>query len=81
MDYCHLHGYDIFYNNALLQPMMFAYWAKYLVVWAAMIAHPETEWIWWVDSDMLITDMEFRLPLERYKDHNLIVHGWAHLIH
>ncbi|KAL2348298.1 hypothetical protein Fmac_002298 [Flemingia macrophylla] len=81
VDYCRIHGYDIFYNNALLHPKMFAYWAKYPVVRAAMLAHPEAEWIWWVDSDALFTDMEFRLPLERYKEHNLVVHGWAHLIH
>lgn len=58
-----------------------AYWAKYPVVRAAMVAHPEAEWIWWVDSDALFTDMEFKLPLERYREHNLVVHGWAHLIH
>jgi hypothetical protein len=81
VDYCRIHGYDIFYNNALLHPKMFAYWAKYPVVKAAMMAHPEAEWIWWVDSDALFTDMEFKLPLERYKDHNLVVHGWPHLIH
>nr|KYP52367.1 Galactomannan galactosyltransferase 1 [Cajanus cajan]KYP52397.1 Galactomannan galactosyltransferase 1 [Cajanus cajan] len=81
VDYCRLHGYDIFYNNALLQPKMLAYWAKYPVVRAAMMAHPEAEWIWWVDSDALFTDMDFKLPLSRYKQHNLVVHGWAHLIH
>ncbi|XP_030498457.2 putative glycosyltransferase 7 [Cannabis sativa] len=81
VDYCRIHGYDIFYNNALLHPKMGSYWAKLPVVRAAMMAHPEAEWIWWVDSDALFTDMDFKLPLERYKDHNLIVHGWAHLIH
>ncbi|KAI4315086.1 hypothetical protein L6164_027932 [Bauhinia variegata] len=81
VDYCRIHGYDIFYNDALLHPKMFTYWAKYPVVRAAMMAHPEAEWIWWIDSDALFTDMEFKLPLQRYKDHNLIVHGWPRLIH
>lgn len=80
VDYCRIQGYDIFYNNALLHPKMGSYWAKLPVVRAAMMAHPEAEWIWWVDSDAAITDMEFKLPLEKYKNHNLIVHGWAHLI-
>ncbi|GAB4846878.1 hypothetical protein Ancab_025886 [Ancistrocladus abbreviatus] len=80
VDYCRVHGYDIFYNNVLLHPKMFGYWAKYPVVRAAMIAHPEVEWIWWVDSDATITDMDFKLPLERYKNHNLVIHGWAHMI-
>lgn len=83
VDYCRIHGYDIFYNNALLHPKMGSFWAKLPVVRAAMLAHPEAEWIWWVDSDALFTDMEFKLPLERYnyKNHNLVVHGWAQLIY
>ncbi|GAV57712.1 Glyco_transf_34 domain-containing protein [Cephalotus follicularis] len=81
VDYCRIHGYDIFYTNALLDKRMNSYWAKLPAVKAAMVAHPEAEWIWWVDSDALFTDMEFKLPLERYKDHNLVVHGWPHLIY
>ncbi|KAE8693364.1 putative glycosyltransferase 7 [Hibiscus syriacus] len=81
VDYCRIHGYDIFYNNLLLHPKMGSYWAKLPIVKAAMLAHPEAEWIWWVDSDALFTDMEFKLPLERYKNHNLMVHGWPKLIY
>lgn len=76
VDYCRIHGYDIFYNNLLLHPKMKSFWAKLPVVKAAMLAHPEAEWIWWIDSDAAITDMEFKVPLERYKDHNMVVHGW-----
>ncbi|KAE8655832.1 Galactomannan galactosyltransferase 1 [Hibiscus syriacus] len=81
VDYCRIHGYDIFYNNLLLHPKMNSYWAKLPVVKAAMLAHPEAEWIWWVDSDALFTDMEFKLPLQRYKNQNLVVHGWPKLIY
>ncbi|KDP25125.1 hypothetical protein JCGZ_22660 [Jatropha curcas] len=81
VDYCRLHGYDIFYNNVLLHPNMTSFWAKYPIVKAAMLAHPETEWIWWVDSDAVFTDMEFKIPLEKYKDHNLVVRGWPSLIY
>lgn len=80
-DYCRIHGYDLFYNTVLLQPRMFSFWAKMPAVKAAMLAHPEAEWIWWVDSDAAFTDMDFTLPLDRYKGHNLVVHGWSHLIH
>ncbi|CAI0430541.1 unnamed protein product [Linum tenue] len=83
VDYCRIHGYDVFYNNVLLHPRMKSYWAKLPVVKAAMLAHPEAEWIWWVDSDALITDMEYKLPLDRYnyKGHNLVVHGWSKMIY
>ena len=83
VDYCRIHGYDIFYNNVLLHPKMSSYWAKLPVVKAAMLAHPEAEWIWWVDSDAMFTDMEYKLPLRRYdyRNHNLVVHGWEKLIY
>lgn len=81
VDYCRVHGYDIFYNNVLLNQKMGSFWAKIPLVRAAMLAHPEAEWIFWVDSDAVFTDMEFKIPLERYKDHNLVVHGWPNLIY
>ncbi|KAH6824436.1 Galactosyl transferase GMA12/MNN10 family protein [Perilla frutescens var. hirtella] len=81
VDYCRRHGIDIFYNNVLLQPKMFSFWAKTAAVKAAMLAHPESEWIWWVDSDAAFTDMDFEVPLHRYKEHNLVVHGWPRLVH
>ncbi|GFP93888.1 putative glycosyltransferase 7 [Phtheirospermum japonicum] len=80
VDYCRRHGIDIFYNNVLFQPKMFSFWAKTPTVKAAMLAHPEAEWIWWVDSDAAFTDMDFKLPLDKYKAHNLVIHGWPHLI-
>ncbi|PIN13836.1 Subunit of Golgi mannosyltransferase complex [Handroanthus impetiginosus] len=81
VDYCRIHGYDIFYNNAFLDPKMRSFWAKIPILKAAMLAHPEAEWLFWVDSDAMFTDMEFKVPLERYKDHNLVVHGWPNLIY
>ncbi|KAL0377925.1 UNVERIFIED_CONTAM: Glycosyltransferase 6 [Sesamum radiatum] len=81
VDYSRIHGYDIFYNNALLDPEMRSFWAKIPIIRAAMMAHPEAEWIFWVDSDAIFTDMEFKIPLDRYKDHNLVVHGWPNLIY
>uniref|UniRef100_A0A0E0BK28 Glycosyltransferase 6 n=1 Tax=Oryza glumipatula TaxID=40148 RepID=A0A0E0BK28_9ORYZ len=76
VDYCRLHGVELLYNNALLQPRMLAYWAKIPAVRAAMLAHPDAEWVWWVDADAVFTDMDFSLPLHKYKDHNLVVYGW-----
>ncbi|KAL6635042.1 hypothetical protein ACP70R_027713 [Stipagrostis hirtigluma subsp. patula] len=80
VDYCRLHGVQLLYNTALLRPSMNLYWAKIPAVRAAMIAHPEAEWVWWVDSDAVLTDMDFRLPLRRYRAHNLVVHGWPRLV-
>ena len=77
IDYCRLHpGVELFYNTALLQPEMRSYWAKIPVVRATMLAHPEAEWVWWLDADAVLTDMDFSLPLHRYRDHNLVLYGW-----
>ncbi|PVH34350.1 hypothetical protein PAHAL_8G202500 [Panicum hallii] len=76
LDYCRLHGVELLYNTALLEPSMVAYWAKIPAVRAAMLAHPEAEWVWWVDADAVFTDMDFALPLERYAGSDLVVYGW-----
>ncbi|CAI9111252.1 OLC1v1011430C1 [Oldenlandia corymbosa var. corymbosa] len=75
-DYSRIHGYDIFYNTACLDPKMCNVWAKVALVRAAMVAHPEAEWIWWMDSDAIFTDMYFKVPLQKYNRYNLIVPGW-----
>ncbi|GJN25418.1 hypothetical protein PR202_gb13242 [Eleusine coracana subsp. coracana] len=76
LDYCRLHGIQLLYNRALLHPAMASYWAKIPVLRAAMLAHPEAEWVWWVDADAVFTDMDLALPLDRYAEHNLVVYGW-----
>ncbi|RLM58456.1 galactomannan galactosyltransferase 1-like [Panicum miliaceum] len=76
VDYCRLHGVELLYNNALLEPSMAAYWAKIPAVRAAMLAHPEAEWVWWVDADAVFTDMDFSLPLAKYAAYNLVLYGW-----
>ncbi|KAL9158315.1 hypothetical protein ABFS82_08G059600 [Erythranthe guttata] len=81
IDYCRIHGYEIFYNNAFLDPRMRSFWAKIPVIKAAMVAHPEKEWVFWVDSDAIFTDMDFKVPFERYEEHNLVVHGWPKMIY
>jgi len=46
-----------------------------------MLAHPEVEWIWWMDSDALFTDMVFELPMEKYRDVNMVLHGFDEMIY
>ncbi|CAL4984201.1 unnamed protein product [Urochloa decumbens] len=77
LDYCRLHGIELLYNRDFLHPAMTSYWAKIPIVRAAMVAHPDAEWVWWVDSDAVFTDMDFSLPLAtRYAGKNLVAYGW-----
>uniref|UniRef100_A0A0D9VT61 Uncharacterized protein n=1 Tax=Leersia perrieri TaxID=77586 RepID=A0A0D9VT61_9ORYZ len=76
VDYCRIHGFDIYYSNTVLDAEMSGFWTKLPLLRALMVAHPETEFLWWVDSDVVFTDMLFEPPWGRYKRHNLVIHGW-----
>lgn len=81
IDYCRLHNIEIFYNMAHLDSVMSGFWAKLPLLRKLMLSHPEVEWIWWMDSDAMFTDMVFELPIERYKDYNAVFHGWDELVY
>ncbi|PWA51190.1 galactosyl transferase GMA12/MNN10 family protein [Artemisia annua] len=80
IDYCRIHGIEIVYNMAHLDKELSGYWAKLPLIRRLMLSHPEVEWIWWMDSDALFTDMVFELPLAKYKDHNMVIHGYPDLL-
>ncbi|CAA6670393.1 unnamed protein product [Spirodela intermedia] len=80
IDYCRLHGIEIIYNMAHLDKELAGYWAKLPLLRRLMLSHPEVEWIWWMDSDALFTDMTFEIPLHRYADRNLVIHGYPDLV-
>ena len=77
MDYCRIHGIQILYNMAHLEKEMAGYWAKLPLLRRLMLSHPEVEWIWWMDSDAMFTDMVFEIPMSKYKGYNLIIHGYS----
>ncbi|CAM6105149.1 unnamed protein product [Calypogeia fissa] len=81
IDYCRLHNIEIFYNMAHLDQEMAGFWAKLPLLRKLMLANPEVEWIWWMDSDAMFTDMLFELPLDKYKDYNMVLHGWDELVY
>ena len=80
IDYCRIHGIEIVYNLAHLDKELAGYWAKLPMIRRLMLSHPEVEWIWWMDSDALFTDMVFEVPLSKYEDYNLVIHGYPDLL-
>ncbi|KAL5209759.1 hypothetical protein ABZP36_005382 [Zizania latifolia] len=76
VDYCRVHGFDIFYSNTVLDAEMSGFWTKLPLLRTLMLAHPEAELLWWVDSDVVFTDMLFEPPWGKYAQHNLVIHGW-----
>ncbi|KAM5570818.1 putative xyloglucan 6-xylosyltransferase 5 [Rosa sericea] len=80
IDYCRLHGIEIVYNLAHLDMELAGYWAKLPLIRKLMLSHPEVEWIWWMDSDAMFTDMVFEIPLGKYEKHNLVIHGYPDLL-
>ncbi|XP_002987473.2 probable xyloglucan 6-xylosyltransferase 1 [Selaginella moellendorffii] len=81
MDYCRLHGIDMFYNVAKLERSLPGFWIKIPLLRAVMLSHPEFEWILWMDGDALFTDMTFRIPIRKYEGYNLVMNGWDHLVY
>ncbi|KAL7153259.1 hypothetical protein ABFS83_04G154700 [Erythranthe nasuta] len=80
IDYCRIHGIEIVYNMAHLDKEMAGYWSKLPLLRKLMLSHPEVEWIWWMDSDALFTDMVFEIPVKKYEDHNMVIHGYPDLL-
>jgi xyloglucan 6-xylosyltransferase len=80
-DYCRLHGVDMVHATARLEdPELRSAgdgdgWAKLALLRRLMLAHPEVEWLWWLDAGALVTDMGFELPLARYEGAHLVVRG------
>ncbi|KAF5730167.1 putative glycosyltransferase 5 [Tripterygium wilfordii] len=79
IDYCRVHGIEIVYNMAHLDMELAGYWAKLPMIRRLMLSHPEVEWIWWMDSDALFTDMVFEIPLNKYENYNMVIHGYPDL--
>ncbi|XP_059648809.1 probable xyloglucan 6-xylosyltransferase 5 [Cornus florida] len=80
IDYCRIHGIEIVYNMAHLDRELAGYWAKLPLIRTLMVSHPEVEWIWWMDSDAMFTDMVFEIPLSKYDGYNLVIHGYPELL-
>ncbi|TVU47327.1 hypothetical protein EJB05_06923, partial [Eragrostis curvula] len=76
VDYCRIHGFDVFYSTAVLDAELSGFWTKLPLLRTLMLAHPETEFLWWMDSDVVFTDMLFEPPWEKYASHNLVLPGW-----
>ncbi|KAG0557530.1 hypothetical protein M758_11G134400 [Ceratodon purpureus] len=81
IDYARLHGLEFFYNMATFEKEMSSFWAKLPLLRKVMLNHPDVEWVWWMDSDAIFTDMTFEMPMEKYGKSNLIVHGFHNLLY
>ncbi|KAJ6793759.1 glycosyltransferase 5 [Iris pallida] len=81
IDYCRVHGIEIFYNMALLDAEMAGFWAKLPLIRTLLLSHPDVEFLWWMDSDAMFTDMAFELPWGRYSSSNLVMHGWNEMVY
>ncbi|KAL3697620.1 hypothetical protein R1sor_011696 [Riccia sorocarpa] len=82
VDYCRLHGItNHLYNMADIDEGVNRMWAKLPVLRALMLKHPDVNWFLWVDGEALITNMNYEVPLDRYQNHNFVVHGSADLVY
>ncbi|CAN6335515.1 unnamed protein product [Urochloa humidicola] len=86
IDYCRLHGVELAAHDSMVDAGGGDLtgggggWGKLALLRRLMLAHPEVEWLWWVEHDALLTDMGFELPLARYEGAHLVVHGNHYLL-
>jgi xyloglucan 6-xylosyltransferase len=81
MDYCRLNDIQIYYNMDEIDDDMTLWWVKVFLTHMLMRKHPEVDWIWWMDSDAIFTDMSFQLPLEKYANYNMVLHGYDDVVY
>lgn len=81
VDYCRVHGVELYYNMDQLDEKLAGWWVKLFVIHMLMLARPDVEWILWMDSDAIFTNMTFEFPLEKYKDHNMVVQGYDNMLY
>ncbi|KAE8712377.1 Xyloglucan 6-xylosyltransferase 2 [Hibiscus syriacus] len=51
---------------ALLDAEMAGFWAKLPLIRKLLLSHPEIEFLWWMDSDAMFTNMAYELPWESF---------------
>ncbi|CAM6099400.1 unnamed protein product [Calypogeia fissa] len=83
IDYGRKNDVTLFYNDAATDKNLTGWWSKLPLVKMLMIHNPGTEWIWWLDSDALITDMDYRLDFARYNasGYNMVMYGTDHEVY
>ncbi|CAM6099386.1 unnamed protein product [Calypogeia fissa] len=80
IDYSRVHRIRIFYSMANIHTTLTGLWSKLPALKLMMIDSPDVEWIWWTDSDTVLTSMDAELPFERYNTngYNLVLWGDEH---
>ena len=69
LDYCNPRGIEVFYNLASLDPILTSFWSKLPLLRTLILAHPEVEWFWWMDSDAIFTGTH---PASLYRPASLL---------
>ncbi|CAL8464124.1 g3659 [Coccomyxa elongata] len=74
-DYARLHNYKVIAATNVADPTLDNMWNK--VGWLLKVyhEHPETEWFMWIDSDTMIINPTFQLPLNKFAGKDLVIWG------
>ncbi|GAQ78944.1 hypothetical protein KFL_000210300 [Klebsormidium nitens] len=75
IDYARLHNYSLWNSVEMLDSKFDNWWVKIILLKKLMLANPSMEWFLWIDTDVLITDMSMRIPLEKYEGYDFVLHG------
>ncbi|GBG84088.1 hypothetical protein CBR_g37963 [Chara braunii] len=75
-DYARRHGMDTWFSLELLvDPAYHRLRNKILLIRHVLRTQRNYDWYIWIDSDAMITDMNFRIPWEQYRGYSLVMWG------
>lgn len=74
-DYARLHSYKIIATSGVADPTLDNMWNKVGWLLKAYHEHPEIEWYLWIDSDTMIINPTFEMPLRKFKGKDLVIWG------
>jgi len=85
LQYAQLMNYDVIYNRRFINEDLniTGRYTKIALLRELMLNESKLEkvstkrheWFFWIDSDALVNDMSFKLPLRRYKHAHLVAWG------
>ncbi|GJP68539.1 hypothetical protein CLOP_g25227 [Closterium sp. NIES-67] len=74
-DYARIQDMPFYYGMGAIDPHLKTFWVKLPMLRMLMLQHKDVEWLQWVDSDAMITDMAFRYPIENQAGKILVLSG------
>ena len=80
LQYSHMKGLSFHFSTIQVDPLLGGPWNKLALVNYILESSVNYDWIFWLDVDALVYDMEFDLPLRDYSNYDFVLYGEEHFL-